>query len=109
MRSEPVQLNRGEPFIAPFTLAVDGHDFTGCTVVAQVRASAEGAVLATPTVNVTAAGTGSLTGELTLSSQQTGALPDRCMLAVQVSRSTPAWGPYSVPACVLNVQTPWVR
>lgn len=109
MRTDAFHLNRGEPFLAPFTMSVDGHDFTGCVVVAQVRASVDTAVLATPTIDVSSSGVGFLTGTVTMTSQQTAALPARCTLAMQVSRSAPAWGPHSVPVITLNVETPWVR
>lgn len=109
MRSVPINVARGEPFALPFVIAFDGFDFTGVTVVAQVRETVEAGVLATPTVTVTATGTGELAGTLTMTGEQTEVLPDRCVLAVQASRSSPAWGPHTAPTATLNVETPGVR
>lgn len=109
MRPSPLAIQRGEPFTLPVIMTVEGLDFTDVTLTAQVRENAEAGLLATPTVSITSAGVGELQATVTMTTAQTAVLTDRCVLFVRAARTSPAWGPHTVPAATLHVTTPGVR
>lgn len=109
MRLEALSVTRGEAWVHPVSLQMDGFDWTGCTLTAQVREHAEAKLLAVPTVTITSTSDGVMEADLNMTAQQTAVLKERCQLALQVQRTAPAFGPQSIIVACLHVEVPGVR
>ena len=95
--------------VLPLVLSLASLDWSGMTVTCQIRESAEGPLLTAATVAATSAGVGEWSGTASLTQAQTASLPDRCTVFVRASRTSPAFGPHTVPVVNLQVATPGVR
>lgn len=102
-------ITRGDKAVFPFRFVYTGFDWAGTTILAQVRSSPDGALLATPTQTLDSATLGTLTGALTLSKTQTAALPKRCVLEVESEKAVAGFGPVTVLRIDLTVDRDYAR
>lgn len=87
---------RGREWSQTVAVAAAGVDFTGATVVGQVRVAPGAALLASATITTDASTLGQVEITAALSAAVTAHLPDTCLLEIAVDHSGAGVPPSSV-------------
>lgn len=89
-----------------FTLLKDSFDWTDCEVKMQWRQKPGGTVFLTQTPSLSFPALGEAQFSVSLTGAETSAFPEGIILAdVQVSRTSPLFGPYTIGQLQINVES----
>lgn len=103
------EFKRGDQYVQDYEAFCPGMSFVGATVRAQVRATSQGAVLATPVITMVATAIGTVRGTITMSGEVTAALPSRCIMELEFSKPSESWGPFTPVEVWLEVLRDYTR
>lgn len=105
MHRATIDLTRGDKFSFAWTMTKAGFDFTGSTILAQVRAlgDPDGASLAEADVTVDTGTVGTATAVASIEGSVTQGFPEKVVLEIEVSKSAASWGPHTIVRLTLNV------
>lgn len=103
------EFKRGDQYLQDYEAYCPGMSFVGATVRAQVRATSQGAVLATPVITMDATAIGTVRGTITMGGDVTAALPARCVMELEFSQPAESWGPFTPVEVWLTVERDFTR
>ena len=109
MYTDTIKRTRGDQVVVPLRLVRPAFDFAGMTVIAQVRETPDGAVLATPALATDTSTLGVALITATIEGSTTQTLPRKVVLEIQVQQSAASFGPFTVLRLTIELDPDYAR